>query len=157
MKVIQNKGNKFLNYKQIKYEIKLLCCQFCIGCNCLILSSDTLLKDIPAAVHQKVIKLLNVESALGRDWRAVAGCMSLSACEVDTLREGKMNGLFERMTQQNMCVRDLVGFLTNKDVDRIDVIQELKAAGLVNDEGVSSFADVESSDTSDSTKGNSGL
>ena len=120
----------------------------------MILSSDTLLKDIPAAVHQKIIKLLNVESALGRDWRAVAGCMSLSACDVETLREGKMNGLFERMTQQNMCVRDLVGFLTNKDVDRIDVIQELKVAGLVNDDGLSSFADVESSDI---TKGNSGL
>ena len=156
MKVIQNKGNNFLNYKQItEYEIKLLCCQFCIGCNSLILSSDCAFKvSVPAAVHQKIIKQLNVESAL---WRAVAGCMSLSACEVDTLREGKMNGLFERMTQQNMCVRDLVGFLTNKDVDRIDVIQELKVAGIVNDDHMSSFADVESSDPNDSTKENSGL
>ena len=56
-----------------------------------------------------------------------------------------------------MCVRDLVGFLTNKDVDRIDVIQELKVAGLVNDDHMSSFADVESSDPNDSTKENSGL
>ena len=107
MKVIQNKGNNFLNYKQIRYEIKLLCCQFCIGCNSLILSSDCAFKvSVPAAVHQKIIKQLNVESALGRDWRAVAGCMSLSACEVDTLREGKMNGLFERMTAaEHVCKR----------------------------------------------------
>ena len=124
---------------------------------CLFLFSDTLLRDIPASVHQKIINLLNVEDTFGRNWHAIAGCMGLTVNEAKTLKDEKMNGLFERMTQQNMCVKDLLGFLTNKDVDRQDVIEELKDAGLVNDDGVSSFADVESSDTSDSTKENSGL
>ena len=56
--------------------------------------------------------------------------MNLSAEEVrqlDSARDnGKMKGLIERMIQRHKTINDLLGWLKDPDVQRLDVIDEIK-------------------------------
>ena len=60
----------------------------------------------------------------------MAAVMNLDAEEVRQLEnagdKGKMKGLVERMIQRQKTVNDLLGWLKHPDVQRLDVIDEIK-------------------------------
>jgi len=93
-------------------------------------NSDTLIKDIPYRLRDRIERLLDPPDANHRDWRGMAFVMDLSAEEVRQLESardnGKMKGLIERMIQTHKTVNDLLGWLKHPDVLRLDVIDEIK-------------------------------
>ena len=63
------------------------------------------------------------------DWRGIACAMNLSCEDVRRLendRDGKMKGLIERMIQRHKTVNDLLAWLRHPDVERLDVIDEIR-------------------------------
>ena len=64
------------------------------------------------------------------DWRGMAYAMNLNTEEVRQLanarENGKMKGLVEWMIQRHKTVNDLLGWLRHPDVQRLDVIDEIK-------------------------------
>ena len=65
-----------------------------------------------------------------RDWRGIACVMNLNSEEVKRLENdrinGKMKGLIERMIQKHKTVNDLLTWLRHPDVERLDVIDEIR-------------------------------
>ena len=90
----------------------------------------TLIKDIPYRLRDRIVRLLDPPDANHRDWRGMASVMDLNAEEVRQLENsrenGKMKGLIERMIQRHKTVNDLLGWLKHPDVQRWDVIDEIK-------------------------------
>ena len=90
----------------------------------------TLIKEIPYRLRDRIERLLDPPDANHRDWRGMASVMDLSAEEVRQLENarenGKMKGLVERMIQRHKTVNDLLGWLKHPDVQRLDVIDEIK-------------------------------
>ena len=90
----------------------------------------TLIKDIPYRLRDRIVRLLDPPDANHRDWRGMASVMDLNAEEVRQLENarenGKMKGLVERMIQRHKTVNDLLGWLKHPDVQRWDVIDEIK-------------------------------
>ena len=90
----------------------------------------TLIKDIPYRLRNKIERLLDAPDVNHRDWRGMASVMDLNAEEVRQLENsrenGKMKGLIERMIQRHKTVNDLLGWLRHPDVQRWDVIDEIK-------------------------------
>ena len=90
----------------------------------------TLIKDIPYRLRDRIVRLLDPPDANHRDWRGMASVMDLNAEEVRQLENsrenGKMKGLIERMIQRHKTVNDLLGWLRHPDVQRWDVIDEIK-------------------------------
>ena len=90
----------------------------------------TLIKDIPYRLRNKIERLLDAPDVNHRDWRGMASVMDLNAEEVRQLENsrenGKMKGLIERMIQRHKTVNDLLGWLKHPDVQRWDVIDEIK-------------------------------
>ena len=90
----------------------------------------TLIKDIPYRLRGRIVRLLDPPDANHRDWRGMASVMDLNAEEVRQLENsrenGKMKGLIERMIQRHKTVNDLLGWLRHPDVQRWDVIDEIK-------------------------------
>ena len=74
--------------------------------------------------------LLDPPDANHHDWRGMASVMDLNTEEVRQLENarenGKMKGLVERMIQRHKTVNDLLGWLKHPDVQRLDVIDEIK-------------------------------
>ena len=93
-------------------------------------NSDTLIRDIPYRLRSKIERLLDPHDANYHDWRGMAAVMNLDAEEVRQLEnagdKGKMKGLVERMIQRQKTVNDLLGWLKHPDVQRLDVIDEIK-------------------------------
>ena len=91
---------------------------------------DTLIKNIPYRLRSSIERLLDPHDANHHDWRGMAAVMNLSAEEVRQLEnagdKGKMKGLVERMIQRHQTVNDLLGWLKHPDVQRLDVIDEIK-------------------------------
>ena len=71
----------------------------------------------------------------GHNWKNVAGAMGLTVEEVfeyeNESDKGKMEGLFDRMVQEKRTVSDLVLWLNNEDVKRLDVIDIFREEGLI--------------------------
>ena len=90
----------------------------------------TLIKEIPYRLRDRIERLLDLPDANRRDWRGMASVMDLKSDEVrqlESAREnGKMKGLVERMIQRHKTVNDLLGWLKHPDVQRWDVIDEIK-------------------------------
>ena len=90
----------------------------------------TLVKDIPYRLRNRIERLLDPPDANHRDWRGMASVMDLNAEEVRQLENarenGKMKGLVERMIERHKTVTDLLGWLKHPDVQRWDVIDEIK-------------------------------
>ena len=90
----------------------------------------TLVKDIPYRLRNRIERLLDPPDANHRDWRGMASVMDLNAEEVRKLENarenGKMKGLVKRMIQRHKTVNDLLGWLKHPDVQRWDVIDEIK-------------------------------
>ena len=90
----------------------------------------TLIKDIPYRLRDRIERLLDLPDANHRDWRGMASVMDLNAEEVRKLENarenGKMKGLVERMIRRHKTVNDLLGWLRHPDVQRWDVIDEIK-------------------------------
>ena len=90
----------------------------------------TLIKDIPYHLRYRIERLLDPPDVCHRDWRGMASVMDLNAEEVRQLENsrenGKMKGLVERMIQRHKTVNDLLGWLKHPDVQRWDVIDEIK-------------------------------
>lgn len=96
----------------------------------LTINLGTLIKDIPYRLRDRIERLLDLPDANRHDWRGMASVMNLSAEEVRQLENardnGKMKGLVERMIQRHKTVNDLLGWLKHPDVQRLDVIDEIK-------------------------------
>ena len=90
----------------------------------------TLVKDIPFRLRQKIEDALELPDANHHDWHGMASVMNLNAEEVRRLENarenGKMKGLFERMIQRQKTVNDLLNWLRHPDVQRWDVIDDIK-------------------------------
>ena len=75
--------------------------------------------------------MMNPENASNHDWRGLASAMEMSAYEVRQLQgdtKGKMTGLFERMIHTKKTVKDLLVLLKHDDVQRLDVMDEIREA-----------------------------
>ena len=74
--------------------------------------------------------LLDLPDANHHDWRGMASVMNLNSEEVRRLENarenGKMKGLIERMIQRHKTVNDLLTWLRDPAVERLDVIDEIK-------------------------------
>ena len=96
----------------------------------LTVNLATLIRDIPYRLRDRIERLLDPPDANHRDWRGMASVMDLNAAEVRQLENardnGKMKGLVERMIQRHKTVNDLLGWLKHPDVQRLDVIDEIK-------------------------------
>lgn len=94
------------------------------------INSGTLIRDIPYRLRNKIEMLLDPPDANHHDWRGMASVMDLNTEEVRQLENarenGKMKGLVERMIQRHKTVNDLLGWLKHPDVQRLDVIDEIK-------------------------------
>ena len=94
------------------------------------INSGTLIKDIPYRLRNRIERLLDPPDVNHHDWRGMAFVMDLSTEEVRQLENarenGKMKGLVERMIQRHKTVNDLLGWLRHPDVQRLDVIDEIK-------------------------------
>lgn len=100
---------------------------------------DSLVKDIPYGLRLKIEMLMNQESANNHDWRGLACAMEMSADEVRQLQgdaKGKMTGLFERMIHTKKTVNDLLVLLRHDDVQRLDVMDEIREACKLSKESV---------------------
>ncbi|XP_031552895.1 uncharacterized protein LOC116290055 [Actinia tenebrosa] len=104
---------------------------------------DTLLKDIPSSLKDKVVNMLSVEDALGKDWKGIAGALQLTAEEQGQIKScskiSPMEELFNQMLHKGYCVVDLIKML--KKIYRFDVIGEISKAGYYSqdlEEGVES-------------------
>ena len=90
----------------------------------------TLIKDIPYRLRGRIERLLDPPDVNHRDWRGMASVMGLNTEEVRKLENarenGKMKGLFKRMIERHKTVTDLLGWLKHPDVQRWDVIDEIK-------------------------------
>lgn len=92
---------------------------------------DSLVKDIPYSLRLKIEKMMNPENASNHDWRGLACAMEMSADEVRQLQgdtKGKMTGLFERMIHTKKTINDLLVLLKHNDVQRLDVMDEIREA-----------------------------
>jgi len=96
----------------------------------VLLTEGTLIRDIPYRLRYKIEMLLDPPDVNYRDWRGMASVMDLNTEEVRRLENarhnGKMKGLIERMIQRHKTVDDLLGWLKHPDVQRLDVIDEIK-------------------------------
>ena len=94
------------------------------------INSGTLIKDIPYRLRNRIEMLLDPLDVNHHDWRGMASVMDLNTEEVRQLENarenGKMKGLVERMIQRHKTVNDLLGWLRHPDVQRLDVIDEIK-------------------------------
>ena len=105
-----------------------------------------LLKDIPLNIYRTIVNLLDADDPLGKNWLAVAGRMKMTVRDTNTLKQnGKMAGLFQEMTNLHMRLKDLVACLIHEDVNRKDVIEELKKANLITNEELKELLPKESS------------
>ena len=90
----------------------------------------TLIKEIPYRLRDRIERLLDPPDASHRDWRGMASVMGLNAEEVRQLENarenGKMKGLVERMIQRHKTLNDFLGWLKHPDIQRWDVIDEIK-------------------------------
>ena len=93
-------------------------------------NSDTLIRDIPYRLRNSIERLLDPHDVNHHDWRGMAAVMNLNAEEIRQLENagdnGKMKGLVERMIQRHATVNDLLGWLKHPDVQRLDVMDEIK-------------------------------
>ena len=93
-------------------------------------NSGTLIKDIPYRLRNRIEMLLDLPDANHHDWRGMASVMDLNSEEVRQLENAryneKMKGLIERMIQRHKTVNDLLGWLKHPEVQRLDVIDEIK-------------------------------
>ena len=91
---------------------------------------ETLIKDIPYRLRNKIERLLDPPDVTHHDWRGMAYVMGLNTKQVRKLENarenGKMKGLVERMILRHKTVNDLLGWLRHPDVQRWDVIDEIK-------------------------------
>ncbi|KAJ7391075.1 hypothetical protein OS493_020095 [Desmophyllum pertusum] len=96
----------------------------------VVLSLDTFVKDIPYHLCTRIEKLLDPPNPNRHDWRGMAGAMNLSTDEVRQLESvpenGKMKGLIDRMIHTQKTVNDLLGWLKRPEVERLDVIDEIR-------------------------------
>lgn len=80
---------------------------------------------------------LDIPDANHHDWRGMASVMNLNSEEVRRLENdrenGKMKGLFERMIQKHKTVNDLIAWLRHPDVERLDVIDEIRQQPNISD------------------------
>ena len=90
----------------------------------------TLIKDIPYRLRDRIERLLDPPDVTHHDWRGMAYVMGLNTKQVRKLENarenGKMKGLVERMILRHKTVNDLLGWLRHPDVQRWDVIDEIK-------------------------------
>ena len=88
------------------------------------------MKDIPYRLRLQIEKLLDPPDANHHDWRGMASVMKLSADDVrqleSTQENGKMKGLIEKMIQLKKTVNDLLVWLKDPELERWDVIDEIK-------------------------------
>ncbi|XP_068750368.1 uncharacterized protein [Montipora capricornis] len=94
-----------------------------------VITLGTLVKDIPYSLRAKIEKMMNVPDARNHDWRGVAGAMGMSTEDVRQLEgeaKGRMTGLFEIMIQTKKSVKDLLELMKNTDVQRLDVVDEIR-------------------------------
>lgn len=93
-------------------------------------NSETLIKDIPYRLRKRIEMLLDPPDPNQHDWRGMASVMDLNSQEVRQLENdrenGKMKGLVERMIQTHKSVNDLLVWLKHPEVQRFDVIDEIK-------------------------------
>ena len=71
---------------------------------------------------------MNYNNLNDHNWRGLAAAMSLSVDEVRQMEEGengKMTGLFDTMIHTRKTIKDLLDFLRNPAVQRLDVIDEI--------------------------------
>ena len=95
-----------------------------------------MLKDIPSRVSSKIVQLLNHNTFY--NWKSIAGAMGLTVGEVllyenDNNGNGQMEGLFNRMIQQQRTVEYFVHLLNHREVQRLDIIDLLRKNGLISD------------------------
>lgn len=74
--------------------------------------------------------MLDLPDPNHHDWRGMASVMNLNSEEVRRLENdrenGKMKGLIERMIQKHKTVNDLLAWLRHSEVERLDVIDEIR-------------------------------
>lgn len=72
--------------------------------------------------------MMNYNNLNDHNWRGLAAAMNLTADDVRQMEEGengKMTGLFDTMIHTKKTIKDLLDFLRNPAVQRLDVIDEI--------------------------------
>ena len=83
---------------------------------------------MPFALRTKIERMMNVNNHNDYNWKGLAAAMNLSVDEVRQMEEGengKMTGLFDNMIHSKKTIKDLLDFLKNPAVQRLDVIDEI--------------------------------
>ena len=80
-------------------------------------------------MRTKIERMMNVNNHNDHNWKGLAAAMNLSVDEVRQMEEGengKMTGLFDNMIHSKKTIKDLLNFLKNPAVQRLDVIDEIE-------------------------------
>ena len=79
-------------------------------------------------MRTKIERMMNINNHNDHNWKGLAAAMNLSVDEVRQMEEGengKMTGLFDNMIHSKTTIKDLLDFLKNPAVQRLDVIDEI--------------------------------
>ena len=80
-------------------------------------------------MRTKIERMMNINNHNDHNWKGLAAAMNLSVDEVRQMEEGengKMTGLFDNMIHSKKTIKDLLNFLKNPAVQRLDVIDEIE-------------------------------